>query len=106
MKTWIIRLWTAVLAVLRFLNLLEPGKASPKISLTKMGQWLAYGLLIYIVAYHPDDPGGLGVAIAGVAFSTGASMFRRHYQYKAGRDPYDPENDPAGSAQVDDPDAK
>lgn len=96
------RLWTGILAVLRFANLLEPGADSPKISLTKSGQWLAYGLLAYMVLNHPDDPGGLGVALAGVITSTGASVFRRHYQYKAGMDPY--ANELKGSAQVDDPD--
>lgn len=95
-------LWRAVLAVLRFLNLLEPA-GSPKISLTKLGQWLAYGLLTFMVIFHPDDPGGLGAAIAGVAFSTGAAMYRRHQQYRSGADPYG-YDEPKGSMKVDSPD--
>jgi hypothetical protein len=100
--TTVRRIWAAALAVLRFLNLLEPGGDSPKVSITKAGQWLAYGLLTYMVLNHPDDPGGIAVALAGVITSTGASVFRRHYQYKGGMDPYD--NELKGSADVDDPD--
>jgi len=94
------RVWRAVLAVLRFLNILEPGSDSPKLSHTKTAQWLALGLLVYMVRFHPDDPGGLGVALVGVVTSTAASVYRRHYQYKNGMDPY------ANEGSADDPDER
>lgn len=77
-----------VLKALTFLNLLEPDIPMPVISITKTSMWAALGLLIYMAAFHPTDPGGLGVALAGVAVSTGGYGWRRYVQYRSAKGSY------------------
>ncbi|MDR3474494.1 MAG: hypothetical protein P4M09_22825 [Devosia sp.] len=69
----------AALAVLRFFNLLEPGK--PILSITKIAMWISVvGLAVGMFTGHQIDITGAGV------FFTTASLYawRRFVQWKTG----------------------
>jgi len=79
-------------SLLRFFNLLEPGKHV--LSISKIFMWLMMGVLIFVVIYHPQNLAAV-IAATGSQFVAAANYaFRRHVQSRGGEDRNDMDSQP------------
>ena len=71
--------------VLRFFNLLEPGKMV--LSISKIFMWTMVFSVFAIIFTAPENLAALLSAVGGTIISTGNYMYRRHLQSKEPKQP-------------------
>jgi len=67
--------------VLRFFNLLEPGRMV--LSISKLFLWASLAILIYVLVEYPQNVAAVLSAIGVMFGAVGNYAFRRHTQTKA-----------------------